>query len=331
MLRAAALLVATIIAALAAGCGGGPGGETGPAGAAGGPFPVTIAHRYGQTVIAAEPRRVVSLGLQEHDSILALGVTPVAVRYWYGDRDEVIRPWARAAAGDADPEVLEMPFDDLDVERIAALRPDLILGVYSGMTEEDHRRLSRIAPAVAQPGEYDFGVPWQVMTRTAGRALGREERAERLVAELEAGFADLRERHPHRADRTLVVATHRGDGYSAFASEDPRSRFFRDLGFRIPGEVDRLAGDSFFVELSRERARLLDRDVLVWDQIALTPGGRATIEGDPLVRGLGVTREGRSVFLEGELEDAFGWNTVLSIPAVLDGVVPLLERAAPAP
>ena len=33
MLRAAALLVATIIAALAAGCGGGPAGETGPAGA----------------------------------------------------------------------------------------------------------------------------------------------------------------------------------------------------------------------------------------------------------------------------------------------------------
>lgn len=51
-----------------------------------------------------------------------------------------------------------------------------------------------------------------MVTRTAGRALGREERAERLVAELEARFADLRERHPHRADRTLVVATRRGDG-----------------------------------------------------------------------------------------------------------------------
>jgi iron complex transport system substrate-binding protein len=129
--------------------------------------------------------------------------------------------------------------------------------------------------------------------------VGREERAERLVADLEARFAALRESHPHWADRTLLVATHRGEGDSAFASEDPRSRFFRDLGFRIPEEIDRLAGDSFFVELSREQARLLDRDVLVWDQVAVTPGGRATIEGDPLARGLAVTRQGRSPFLEG--------------------------------
>jgi iron complex transport system substrate-binding protein len=91
--------------------------------------------------------------LQEHDPILALGVTPVAVRYWYGDRDEVIRPWARAAAGNADPAVLDMPFDDVDVEAVAALRPDLILGVHSGVTERDYRRLSRVAPTVAQPGE----------------------------------------------------------------------------------------------------------------------------------------------------------------------------------
>lgn len=329
MRRAAApVLIALIV--LAAGCGGAD--ETSAGAAAGGPFPVTIAHKYGETVIPAEPRRVVSLGFQEHDAILALGVTPVAVRYWYGDRDRVIRPWAGAAARGADPAVLEMPFDAVDVEAVAALRPDLILGVYSGMTERDYRRLSRVAPTVAQPAGYvDFGVPWQVMTRTAGRALGREGRAERLVAGLEARFARIREEHPHWAGRSLVVATHRGTGYSAFASEDPRSRLFRELGFRIPEEVDRLAGDSFFAELSRERAGLLDRDVLVWDQIAFTPGGRATIEGDPLVRGLGVTREGRSLFLEGELEDAFAWNTVLSIPAVLDGVVPLLERAAPAP
>lgn len=41
---------------------------------AGSAFPVTIDHKYGSTTIGEEPRRVVSLGYQEHDTILALGV-----------------------------------------------------------------------------------------------------------------------------------------------------------------------------------------------------------------------------------------------------------------
>jgi iron complex transport system substrate-binding protein len=68
---------------------------------------VTIEHQFGETTIEEEPQRVVSLGLQEHDTIFALGVEPVAVRYWYGPEDDVIHLWAEEAAGDADPETLD--------------------------------------------------------------------------------------------------------------------------------------------------------------------------------------------------------------------------------
>ena len=33
-------------------------------------FPVTIEHKYGETTIAAEPQRVVSVGFAEHDIVL---------------------------------------------------------------------------------------------------------------------------------------------------------------------------------------------------------------------------------------------------------------------
>ncbi len=82
---------------LLAGCGGGAGGGEENSGET-----QTITHKYGETKVSGDPKRVLSLGFQEHDAIFALGAKPVAVRYWYGDRDDVIFPWAEDEAGDAD-------------------------------------------------------------------------------------------------------------------------------------------------------------------------------------------------------------------------------------
>lgn len=307
----------------AAGCGGGGGGGGGTTSEAS----WTVEHKYGSTQISGRPERVVSIGYQEHDFIFALGVALVAVRYWYGDKNDVIFPWAEDEAGDADPEILVMP-EGLNFERIATLEPDLIVGLYSGMTEDDYETLSEIAPTIAQSGEYiDYGMPWQETTMMLGRALGREERAEELVAEVEGRFEQAREAHPEFEGKSLAVATYSEDTFGIFASEDPRSRFFTSLGFEIPDEFDELAGDSFSADLSAERLDLLETDVLVWDQLSFTKGGRAALEEEPLVRQLDVMREGRAIFLEGDIEDAFGWNTVLSLPFALDGIVPMLAAA----
>ncbi len=48
-------------------------------------FPITIEHKFGTTVIKSEPKRVATLDFQGADDLLAIGVQPVAIRYWYGD------------------------------------------------------------------------------------------------------------------------------------------------------------------------------------------------------------------------------------------------------
>ncbi len=296
---------------------------------AAGAFPVTIEHKFGTTEIAEEPQRVLALGYQEHDAILALGVEPIAVRYWFGDETDVIFPWAEDEAGDADPEILNMTHGELNYEAITALRLDLILGIYSGITADEYETLSQIAPTVAQTDDYvDFGVPWQEMTRTVGRALGREDHAQDLVAEVEAEFAAVRDAHPEFAGRSVVVATYGTDEIGFFASEDPRSRFFTSLGFEVAAELDELAGDSFYGTLSPERTDLLERDLLVWDQMAYVDGGRPTIEADPLVAGLAVMTDQRAVYLEGDVEDAFAFSSVLSLPFALDEITPLIAAAS---
>lgn len=117
-------------------------------------YPITVNHKYGSTELAEFPEKVLSLGFNEHDAILALGVSPVAVRYWYGDEPYSVFPWAQNALGDAQPEVLQMSGGELDFEKIASVRPDMISGVYSGISEEEYETLSKIAPTIAQSGEY---------------------------------------------------------------------------------------------------------------------------------------------------------------------------------
>src|SRR3546814_1932937 len=115
-----------------------------------GVFPVSVSHKYGTTEVAAEPKRVVSLGYSDQDAILAVGVVPVATRYWFGEEPGAVFPWARDRVGGELPEVLTMTGGALDFEKVASLRPDLIVAVYSGITEEEYGTLSEIAPVVAQ-------------------------------------------------------------------------------------------------------------------------------------------------------------------------------------
>ncbi|MGO4418239.1 ABC transporter substrate-binding protein [Streptomyces sp. MCAF7] len=146
------------------------GADDGTSAASGGAFPVTIPHKYGSTTIENEPKRIVTVGLTDQDAVLALGKVPVGTTEWNGGYEGAIGPWARDELGSAKtPTVLKDTGTGPQTEKIAALRPDLILAVYGGLTKEQYETLSKFAPVVAQPKEYnDFGVPWQRQTELIG-------------------------------------------------------------------------------------------------------------------------------------------------------------------
>lgn len=292
-------------------------------------FPVTVEHKYGSTTVTEFPERVVSLGYNEQDALLAVEVSPVAVRHWFGEEPYAVFPWAQDELGDAQPEILQMPFGELDFEKIASLQPDMISGAYSGMTEDEYNTLSKIAPTVAQSGDYiDFGMPWQEQTRLVGMALGRSDVADRVVSEVEAKFKAVRNRNPEWAGRNVVVGAPRGDGQFGFvASEDARSRVFTSMGFEVPGKFDEIAGDSFWGSISLEQANLLEADLLVIHQMQWVEGGRAAVLDDPILSLLKVVQEGRVLFIEGLQDDALQFGTVLSLEYFLDQIEPRIVAA----
>ncbi|RYG97772.1 MAG: iron-siderophore ABC transporter substrate-binding protein, partial [Alphaproteobacteria bacterium] len=127
-------------------------------------FPVTIAHAYGETTIPAKPQRIVTWGWAAQDAVIALGEVPVGVPFfgYGGDSNGTLR-WTReavAALGAEFPTILPDSGREPPVEAIAALQPDLIIAVYSGITDEQYKLLSGIAPVVAFP-ETPWDTSWQ--------------------------------------------------------------------------------------------------------------------------------------------------------------------------
>ncbi|WP_232681245.1 iron-siderophore ABC transporter substrate-binding protein [Nocardioides sp. R-C-SC26] len=287
-----------------------------------------IDHTYGSTVVPSKPQRVVSVGDTDQDAILALGVVPVGIRDYFGDQPYAVWPWARDRLGDAAPTVFDAS-DGLRIEEVAALKPDLIIGTYSAMSQREYDLLSQIAPTVAQSADYpDYGQPWDEITLTIGRALGRESLARDLVAGVRSTFAGLRRAHPEFAGRTAVVGSVSGAEYVAYTSTDSAARFLASLGFENDPAIDTLAKDAGVtgvVSVSGERLDLFDRDIALWYE---TRDEAATLLESKVYTGLDVHREGRDVFLGYEpLGGALAFSTVLSLPYAAEKIVPMLAEA----
>ena len=75
---------------VAVGCSSKKPAEGTPGGGA-----VTVKHVFGETTIPAAPTRVVSAGFTEQDSLLAVGVVPVATTEWFGGEPYAVWPWAQ--------------------------------------------------------------------------------------------------------------------------------------------------------------------------------------------------------------------------------------------
>lgn len=316
-----------LVAALTLTACGSDDDETTPAGDAGatttasadaaapGPFPVTLTHQFGRTEIAKAPERVATVGFNEQDFALALGVKPVAIRAALGDFDYKTRPWAPDAEN---PPPAVVGSDDIEYEKLAAARPDAILGIYSFIDESAYGKLQQIAPTVAQGKQYPLGgEPWDQQLLDTGKALGREARAKELVAEVDAKFDAAKQEHPEFAGKTLTVAYEGGGNIFNLADDDLRQQYFTDLGFRTP----KGAGiDS----ISKERLDVLDQDVLV----LITENADGLLK-DPLFRKLDVAKEGRVIPVR--TADAFagalGFNSPLSRPYLLERAVPRLAAA----
>ncbi|MBT2491936.1 iron-siderophore ABC transporter substrate-binding protein [Streptomyces sp. ISL-96] len=322
--------VAAVAALALTACGGGAdkpeSKSSGEADAKSAAFPVTVEHKYGSTSIETEPKKVVTLGLSDQDAVLALGVKPVGSVDWFKEKPYGKWPWAKDLWGSSKPQIVGER-DEYNMEKIAALKPDLIVAQYSGMKKEQYETLSEIAKVVAQPkGHEDYQAPWQVMTKQIGKALGKDAETEKLISGIDARFKAVRDKHPEWKGKTVTVGEPYEPGkFSAFSPKDPKVIFLSEMGFTTSEAYRKALGKENIADLSSERLDVMEADRTVW---LGTPETEKAMKADPLYKKTKVHKEKRDLFLPYDSPDigaALSFNTVLSIPYAVDQVVPMLE------
>ncbi|MGH3357809.1 MAG: iron-siderophore ABC transporter substrate-binding protein [Nocardioidaceae bacterium] len=301
------------------------GGESDP-----GAFPTTIEHTFGETTIESEPQRIVTLGWNAQDIVYALGEEPVGMpSEAYGATDQEIKPW-QSEHFDPDVTTLLDTTDGPPYEEIASLRPDVILAPYEGFDETTYKTLSDIAPTVAYPGKA-WQTTWQDQTTMVGEALGRSDDANALVDETEALTDRVAADHPEFEGTSISVLSLGTDNY-VYLPSDPRVQLLNELGFENADGVVDLAketgGENFAPEIPKEEVDAMDADVVVGYADAT---GAETVLDDPVYGSMDAFERGSAYVLDDQqVIGGMSSVSVLSVPWVMDRVVPELSKAAKA-
>lgn len=292
-----------------------------------GAFPAKVEHKYGTTTVQSKPKRIVSVGFTEQDTILALGEKPIATSEWYGEHPYATWPWAREALGDAKPVVLNNG-DGFEYEKIASLKPDLILGPNSGMKKGDYEKLSKLAPTIpAAKGAEDWFSEWDEQVELISAALGKPEQGDALIEEVRDGFAKAAADNPEFEGKTATFSQNGFyDGLLYVYQDGLNTDFLTMLGFEINPKLTPLVenpGEQ--VTVSEERLDVIDADVIVF--ATEKPEDLTELKKVPTFGQLGAVKDKRSVYTDGTLAGAIYFMTPLSMKYVLEHLTPQLKAA----
>ncbi|MCX4506358.1 iron-siderophore ABC transporter substrate-binding protein [Streptomyces anulatus] len=330
---AAAVSAATLGVGLLAGCGTDSADEkkNDDTPAAGGAFPVTVEHAFGSTEVSKAPKRVVTVGYTDDQAVLAFGVKPVGMVDQYpnpaGQTPDINTqwPWVKDQWGDTRPEVVMKNGDaGPNFEKIASLRPDLIIAVYSEVDKAAYEKLSKIAPTVGRTkGEKElFSAPWQDNAVHIAKALGKEKEGAELVKGIQTKLDAAKKAHPEFGGQKAVALSWYKDSISAFTSTDVRGQLVTGTGFDYQTEIDKIADGGFSAELSPERIDLIDVDrIFVINDKADTDA----LKKFELFNNLPAVKNGKvSYLLDSEgpaVGAAMSQGTLLSLPYAIDELV----------
>lgn len=335
---AAVVLAATGLSACATGSTEDTSDDTAAAGltkAEAGAFPTTIKHVYGETTIEEEPKRVVTLGWSDADTVLSLGVVPVgASNNSWGGTKEGSTIWFDEALAEIDGAEAPTRIDDSTnaiagaVADIAKLNPDLILATNSGMTKAEYTKLSKLGvPVVAMPGKA-WMTTWTESLDIIGQALGRNKIADEVEADVKETFEEAKEEYPGLQGKSHFVSwVDPTDTSVVGVYDDSRANVLTEIGMTQPEWVDGIAKGEAYGDISAERAATLKADLVLLT--AENEDEIKKITDDKLVGKIPALAAGNVWWDMPDHSTAYALDvaTPLSLPYMVDHLLPELEKA----
>lgn len=256
----------------------------------------------GTTTIQKTPQRVVGLTNESTDHVLALGLEPVgAVKSWLGD------PYYGYIADDMQGVPVVGEELQPSLEKIAALKPDLIIGS-KVRHAQIYGQLSEIAPTVFSE---TLGADWQDNLRLYGQALNREAEAEQLLNDWDRRIADFQERMGDRLQQEISLVRFLPGAARIYYQDNFAGHILAEIGFQRPPAQRQ---EAFADEVSYEQIPLMEGDVLFYMTFDQGRGEASAKEmawtRHPLWQSLEVVQAGQVY----KVNDVY-WNTAGGIQA----------------
>ncbi|MEU2075664.1 iron-siderophore ABC transporter substrate-binding protein [Streptomyces sp. NPDC013489] len=262
-----------------------------------GQFPRTLTHALGKTELPAAPKRVVVLDVGEFDNVVSLGVKPVG--YAPAEGDDGIPAYLQKDAGT--PKSVGT-INNLNLEAIANLQPDLILGSQLRAADK-YDELSKIAPTVfsIRPG-----FTWKENYLLNAAALDRTAEAEAKLAAYETKAEQLgKDIGPDKPTVSMVrylpgkIRLYAKASFIGTILQDtglprPENQRIDELAAEIsPEKIDEADGDWIFTGVYGE-AKATKKDTAqanpLWKNLKAVKAGQAEdVPDETWYLGLGVT------------------------------------------
>lgn len=251
VLGSASALSAVLLSACSTGTGtsGSQAAADGASDAGGAAGTRSVTHARGTAQVPEDPQRVVVLEPVELDTAVGLGVTPVGAAV----AGNVTTLPAYLGVTGVEP-VGTVPEPDL--EAIAALAPDLILG-----TETRHAKLydqlASIAPTVFLA---DHAAPWRDNARLIAEALGRSEEAEELLAAVDARSEEIAAAHQPAGTTVNMIRPRDESTLSLYSPTSFAGSLLVGVGLTIP---EREWTDGIQTDISPENILDTQADIVL--------------------------------------------------------------------
>jgi len=245
----------------------------------------TVTHAMGETVIPGTPQRIVVLTTQGTESLLALGIKPVgAVKSWIGD------PWFDHIKEQMDG--VEVIGDEVqpNVELIASLKPDLILGT-KVRQEKIYSQLSAIAPTVFTE---NLGNSMIDNFTLYAKALNREEDGKKVLEEFEKTIAEAKNKLGDKTNLEISLARFQAGKVRVYYKNNFAGVILDMMGFARPEAQNK---DEFTKDFAKEQMAELDGDIFFYFASDREGDNGATKTAqewldDPLAQNLKVKKNG---------------------------------------
>lgn len=276
---------------------------------------VSIQDAMGMVEVPTDPKSIVVLTNEGTEALLSLGVKPV------GAVTGVTGEWYDHTKKELEGVKAIGKEKDVNIEAIAALKPDLIIG--NKMRHEKlYAQLKSIAPTVFSD---TIRGAWKDNFRFYAKVLNKEAEGEKAIKEYEDKIAYIQDNYKNKLDSEVSLVRFM-DGKTRIYLEDTfAGTILKEVGFKRPKAQQ---GTEFVNEIGKERLKEAEGDIMFYFTQDFGDGKGLASEkewiNDPLFKSLDVVKNNKAI----KVDDII-WNTAGGIKAanlMIDDLTNMLKE-----